>query len=80
MGKDNKTILAYSGNDISALFMQGELEKNGISSLIKNNFVSGTLAGFSGGFPSTVDLYIQETDLPEATPIIEEIIKDMESQ
>lgn len=79
MGKENKTIIAYTGNEISVLFMQGELEKNGIASLIKNNFVSGTLAGFSGGFPSAIDLYIQEADLLAATPIIEEIIREMES-
>lgn len=70
--------MVYTGDEISVLFIKAELEKNGISSLIKNNFVSGTLAGFSGGVPSAVDLYIQEADLTEATPVIEEIVKGMD--
>ena len=36
---------------------------------------SGVVAGFSGGVPSAVDLFIQESDLKKSEPIIKEFIQ-----
>jgi hypothetical protein len=52
--------------------LKDELEKSEISSMIRNDFNSGVCAGFSGGVPSSVDLFIQEIDLEKAEPIVNE--------
>lgn len=44
------------------------LEQSGIKGLIKND--SGL--GYLGGIPIAMDLYIFETDLGKATPLIKE--------
>jgi len=43
--------------------------------MIQNDFNSGVSAGFSGGIPSSIDLFIQERDLEKADSIISEFRK-----
>ncbi len=57
--------------------IKGELENHGISSLVKSDFNSGVTAGFSGGVPSAIDLYIESNDLEKATPIINDLIRNI---
>ncbi len=71
MKDQNKLIRVFSGTEIPVNLLKDELEKNGVSVHIQNDFQSGIMAGFSGGGPSAVDLFILESDLNEATPIIE---------
>jgi hypothetical protein len=47
------------------------LEETGISALIKNDSSSA----FFGASPPVIDLYIQESDLKDAEPVISEFIK-----
>lgn len=54
--------------------MKVELYNNGISSLIKNGFQSGTMAGFGGGQPELRDLYIDSDDLEKAANIIKQVL------
>jgi len=54
------------------------LEEVEISALIKDDFQSGLTVGFVSGVPSAVDLYIQESDLEVAEPIINEFIQNNE--
>ena len=65
-------IRVYTGTEVSVILLKGELEENGIHSLIKNDFQSGNMAGFYGGVPSTVDLFIRESDAELAKPIVSE--------
>lgn len=67
---EGKLIRIYSGSEVSALLLKDELEQAGVMSMVKNDFQSGVIAGFAGGVPSEVDLYIEEADLVKAEPIV----------
>ena len=67
---EGKLIRIYSGTEVTALLLQEELEEVQVMSLIKNDFQSGVIAGFAGGVPSDVDLYIEESDMAKAEPIV----------
>ena len=73
-GKSN-LIRVYSGTELTVNLLKDELEKFGISSMIQNDYNSGVSAGFSGGVPSSIDLFIQELDLGKAEPILREFIE-----
>lgn len=71
--KDNNSLIrVYSGTELTVNLLKDELESFGIPGMIQNDFNSGISAGFSGGVPSSVDLFIQESDLEKAEPIIQE--------
>ena len=72
MKENNNLIRVYSGTELTVNLLKDELEKFGISSMIQNDFNSGVSAGFSGGVPSSIDLFIQELDLGKAEPILSE--------
>jgi len=76
MKEGTKLVKVYTGSEISAILLKGELDEVGIPALIKNNYQSGLSAGFVGGTPSAIDLYIQEVDLPAAEPFINAFIQD----
>ncbi len=75
MKEKEQTIKVFSGTELVINLIQDELEQIGISSIIQNEYNSGVVAGFSGGGPFAVDLFIQEFDLKKAEPIIEEFIQ-----
>jgi hypothetical protein len=72
MKEDNNLIRIYSGTELTVNLLKDELEGFGIPSMIQNDFNSGVSAGFSGGVPSAIDLFIQERDLGKAEPIVSE--------
>jgi hypothetical protein len=72
MKENSNLIRVYSGTELTVNLLKDELEKFGISSMIQNDFNSGVSAGFSGGVPSSIDLFIQELDLEKAEPILSE--------
>ena len=72
MKAESNLIRVYSGTELIVNLLKDELEKFGISSLIQNDFNSGVSAGFSGGVPSSIDLFIQELDVGKAEPILSE--------
>ena len=76
MKKDNELIRVFTGNEILVILLKGELEQVGIQSMIQNDFDAGLSAGFGSGVPSAVDLYIQQSDLDKAEPIISEFLKN----
>ena len=76
MTKGNNLVKVFTGNEVSVILLKGELEENGISAIIKNEYQSGITAGFLGGVPSAIDLYIKELDFNQAEPIIHEFVKN----
>lgn len=72
MKENSNLIRVYSGTELTVNLLKDELEKFGISSMIQNDFNSGVSAGFSGGVPSSIDLFIQELDLGKAESILSE--------
>ena len=71
MKKTDNLIKVFTGDEASAILLKSRLEETGISALIKND----SSAAFFGAVPSVVDLYIQESDLMKAKPMISEFIK-----
>jgi hypothetical protein len=75
MKEKNTLIRVYTGSEIRVNRLKDILGKTGITAIIQNDFQSGITAGFSGGIPSAIDLYIQQSDLNLAKPIISEFIQ-----
>lgn len=76
MGKGNNLIRVFTGTEVLVYLLKERLEEAGISALIRNEFQSGITVGFVSGVPSAIDLYIQESDIEVAEPIINEFIQD----
>lgn len=72
MSTNNKTIRVYTGSEITVNLLMEELERSGIGCYVQNDFSSGIHAGFMGGIPDTVDLYIKEVDVMRAQLILRE--------
>ncbi|KAF2519456.1 DUF2007 domain-containing protein [Flavobacterium salilacus subsp. salilacus] len=62
-------VKVYGGSEIMAQSVQIKLEEAGISTIIKDNIESATLAGF-GSFGQTVQIFVNEEDVAKATGII----------
>jgi len=75
MKKGDNLIRIYTGSEVLVIILKEQLEEIGISTLIKNDYQSGISVGFVASVPSAIDLYIQESDLTEAEPIINEFIQ-----
>jgi len=71
MKKADNLIKVFTGDEASAILLKSRLEETGVSALIKNDSSSA----FFGAVPSVIDLYIQESDLKKAKPMISEFIK-----
>ncbi len=72
MEEKSNLIRVYTGTEITVNLLKDELEKSGIHSIVRNDYNSGIVAGFSAGPSSAVDLLIYEIDLKKAEPIISE--------
>jgi hypothetical protein len=75
--KDNQSdmIRVHSDTEIKIELIRSELANIGISSLVKNEFRSGLLAGF-GATPNSVDLYVNSSDIEEASSLIHDLNQD----
>ena len=70
MNDHDHSIRIFTGSEIDALALRALLEETGISSMIRNEYQSGMLAGFVAGFPSESELYISDADREAAEPIL----------
>jgi hypothetical protein len=71
-------VRIYTGSEVSVIYLKAELENIGIAALVKNNWQSGITAGFGGGTPDSIDLFIQESDFENSKLKIEELVKNMD--
>lgn len=69
-------IRIFSGNTITTNRLAYLLDELGVATLIKDIQESGRLAGF-GVLGNAVELYIFESDLEKAKPIIENFKKEI---
>ncbi|ADR23203.1 hypothetical protein MATR_29480 [Marivirga tractuosa] len=65
-------ICVYSDTELNINRLRAELAKIGISSLVKNEFQSGVIAGF-GAPVNAVDLYVNASESEEALAIIQDL-------
>ena len=72
MKNDSDLVKVFTGSEVSGILLKAELEDIGIPALIKNDFQTGISAGFAGGIPYMIDLYINESDRKKADSIIKE--------
>ena len=79
MNEHSKHIKLFTGSLIEIQRLQLDLDDNKIPSLVKNNFQSGLRAGFYGGSPSQVELFIYEEDKEKAISILEKFKKEINS-
>ena len=78
MKNGNDLIRIFTGTEVLVYLLKERLQEVEISALIKDDFQSGLTVGFVSGVPSAIDLYIQESDLKEAEPIVNEFIQKNE--
>jgi len=71
----DELVRVFSGSEIAVMMLKEALDELEIGSFVQNDFQSGMAAGI-GGFPSFVDLYIQQSDLQNAESIINEFTKN----
>jgi hypothetical protein len=72
MTTNSDLIKIFTGRDVLVYLLKDELESIGVGAMIRDEFHSGALAGFGGGVPSAIDLYILSEDLEKAGRIIED--------
>ena len=77
MDDQSKHIKFFTGSLIEIQRLQLDLEELEIPSMTRNRFQSGLRAGFYGGSPSQVELFIYEEDKEKATPVLEAFKQDM---
>jgi len=64
----------YTGSLINIQFLQNLLQDSGINSITRDDMKSGMLAGFGGGIPNHIQLFVKKTDLEVAVSIIEKSV------
>lgn len=57
----------YTGSEVNVQFLQELLEKEGVSTRIRNDFDSGLRAGFGGGMRGQVLLFADEAHYDKAS-------------
>lgn len=72
MKERQNLIKVFSGDEASLILLKTRLEETGISALIKNDSSSS----FLGVMPGVIDLYIKESDLDKAGPVITDFVKN----
>jgi len=69
-------VKIYTGGDLMINRIKQELFQQGINCLIKDGFKQGIAAGFVGGVPSAIDLFVNDSDLEKALEIVQAITQE----
>lgn len=70
---EDEIVKLYTGGDVIINHIKQELESRDIFCLVQDGFKQGINAGFVGGVPSAIDLFVRESDLDEAIEIVNAI-------
>ncbi len=71
----------YTGSDTNVQYLQEMFDKSGIHSRVRNDFDSGLRAGFGGGLPGQVQLFVLQSHYDEAVNIAKTTFpKDFENE
>ena len=76
MHDKDKIVLIYTGNEVIIERIKVNLEKEDIFPVIKDDYHSGMGAGFVGGTPSTIELFVLESDVEKAIKIAKAIVEE----
>ena len=72
---ESKLIRVFAGSEITVNLLKAELKQEGILTNVVNEYEQSNFRGFSTGTPYSVDLYILDSDLDKAEPIVKEFLK-----
>jgi hypothetical protein len=75
MEQENDMIKVYTGHKVQVLYLKGILSENGIEASIRDTFQTGISGGVMDGVPSALDVYVLESDLKKAKPIVDAFIE-----
>ena len=75
METENNLLRVFAGSEITVNLLRYELENAGIPTNVINEYEQSNFRGFSTGTPYSVDLYILDTDLEKAEPIVNDFLK-----
>lgn len=70
MSSDESFKHVYTGSEVNIQYLQELLDKASIPSRVKNEFDSGLRAGFGGGLPGQVQLFVSASHHDEAAAIV----------
>jgi hypothetical protein len=73
MDKSDEMVLVLTASKVVIDHVRAELDANGIGSLVKDGFTQGLQAGFVGGDPSAIELYVLATEEERAIEIIDDV-------
>ncbi len=76
MNEQEELVKLYTGDDITISRIKMELEAEGIASLVKDGIKQGLGAGFVGGVPTAVDIFVTEKDFEKAYEIVNALTKE----
>jgi len=72
-------IKIFTGSFIVVQRITSRLETVGISPVIKDETESGRLAGFGPPIPGQQEMFVHETEVDIATPIVQSALAEMEA-
>ena len=61
----------YTGSEVNVQYLQDLLEQENIGSRVRNDFDSGLRAGFGGGLPGQVQLFVLSEQYDQALKIVQ---------
>lgn len=72
-----ETKRIYTGPTLIAKGLVARLNEIGISPIERNDHDSSVRAGFTASIPNQTMIFVRKDQLPQATPVIEEFLKEL---
>jgi hypothetical protein len=74
MSEKDKLVLVYVGDIFIIERIKAHLEAIGILPIIRDGFDEGNKVGFVGGTPTSIEIFVSESDFKKASEVINEIV------
>ena len=71
----DELVRVFTCTEITCQLLKAELEKAGVPVFIRNVHQSAVAAGYGIGSPSAIDIFVTESKVEVAIPVIEDFIK-----
>ena len=69
MSTEDEYKRVYTGSEVNVLHLEDILQQEGIGTRVRNDFDSGLRAGFGGGLPGQVQLFVLSEQYEQALNI-----------
>ena len=71
-------IRIYTGSFVIVQVLVSKLDEIGITPVIKDEAESGRLAGFGAAIPGAQEVFVHESEVDKAVPVVEAALAEME--